>query len=180
MVTIPNLTEITQAASNDSLIIETSGGTRRITRANNFPRRTEVLLIEASNVNVTSDQIAFWDATDGLLKAMTVQEGIFGNYNALAIEDGFTLDPALHNGRPLELRTTFTTPTVTLDGNINNLGGSTFFLNNFTPTNISVALANGIVMFVEGVSQATATIRENTSATIQVNNAGDEAIFSGG
>jgi len=178
-IPISSLPEVGSAASDDSLIVETAAGTRRISRIANLPRRNEIEAFQSDGINLGNDRVLFFDGTDGLLKSIPFFEAIFGNFSNGARTDDFTLDPAIDGARPIECRETFSTNTITLDGNTTNIGGSSFLITNFTPNDLTLALAN-ITLFVDGASASSATIRRDTSASVIVRNSGAEAIFSGG
>jgi len=178
-IAISALTEITDADDDDFIVIETAGGTRIISRRNIQLRRTELTELAAANINLSSDLIWFSDSTDSALKGITFFEAIFGNYGNGARVDDFTLDPAIDGARPIECRETFATNTITLDGNTANIGGASFVIANFTPNDLTLAIAN-IDLFVDGATATSATIRRDTSASIIVRNGATEAIFSGG
>lgn len=180
MVAIPGLTEITAAATGDDLVIETSGGTRRISRVNFQLRRSELALITPPNINLDADLLWMSDATDGLLKGIVFNDVIFGNYTNDQISDGFALDPAVHNIKPIELNGTFANSTITISDTTPDIGGASFNLFNFSTTDLTLSAIDAMVMHENGLVVASATIRENTAATLQVNDAGDEVIFAGG
>ncbi len=172
-----DLPEVTQAAAGDFFIIElASGGTRRISRLNAGPDIGVVPALGAA-VDIVNDTVLMFDATNGRLRQIPFQDFIFGNFGnseeaanfTLGVEDAIQAievnDPAL--------------VTITLDGNAAGIGGADFIIANFNDANVTVAAQN-ITMFVEGVGAANATIRARRSATITVNNASNQAIFSGG
>ena len=157
-IAIPALTEVTAAAAGDDIIIETAAGTRRISRENNLPRKSELTEVLADAINLTNDAIWFFDGTDNTVKRIPFFDAIFGNFRNGDRLDDFTLDPAVDGARPIECRGTFTTNTITLDGNTANIGGASFIICNFTPNDLTLAIAN-ITLFVDGASATSATIR---------------------
>lgn len=180
MVQIPNLTVVTTIAGTDLIVVEDVGtGTRRITRDDALPRGTDLAALTPPNINLADDLIGIFDATDGRLKGVTAFNLLFGNYTNLAVTDDFTLSPVTHGSRSVECQGTFTTSTVTLDGNVTDVGGNTFVISNFTTVNLTLSRTN-IILFENSATVTSAIIRENTTATIVVNNAATEAIFSGG
>ncbi len=82
--------------------------------------------------------------------------------------------------RPLQLLGTFNTPNITLSNVTAGIGGATFNLFNFSTTDITVSALDSMTIFQNAAAVSPVTIRENTAATIQVNNAGNEAIFASG
>lgn len=179
-IAISALTEVTSADAGDDLVIETAAGTRRISRENVQLRRSELALLTPPEINVANDTVWLSDATDGLLKGVTLFNLIFGNFESLELTDTFALDPAVHNVRPLELLGTFNTPNITLSDVTAGIGGATFNLFNFSTTDITVTALDSMTIFQNAEAASPVTIRENTAATIQVKNAGNEAIFAGG
>lgn len=179
-ITIPNLTEETDPSTTDDLIIETTAGTRRVTLTNQFPRRDQLSLITFDNLDVADDRVYFGDATDQRLKTVSLFDLLYAPLGVVEQTDDFTLQPLTHNIRPIECKDTFTTGTVTLDGAAANQGGCTYFINNFTTGSLTIAPVGGMVLYVDGAVAASATIRENTSASLVVRSTNAEALFSGG
>ncbi|MDB4306302.1 hypothetical protein N9980_01930 [bacterium] len=179
-VSIPNLTLITDAAIGDDVILETVAGTRRISRENFQYRRSELALLTPSNISTPNDVLWLSDATDGTLKGVLIGDVMFGNFAAVQETDGFALDPAIHNVQPIECAGTFTTAIITISNTTTDIGGASFELFNFSTTGLTVSAIDAMTMFEDGAAVASATFRENTAATIQVNSAGDECIFAGG
>ena len=178
-ITDPLIGEVTEPANADFFLIETAAGTRRVQRVNSLPRKAEIAALVASQINLTNDVVYFGDGTDGLFKSITVFDLIFGNFRNGDRTDDFTLSPDQDGARPIECRDTFTTNTITLDGNVADIGGCNFLINNYTPNNLILVPAN-IVLFQDGATVASATIRRDTSASVNVRNDTSEAIFSGG
>ncbi len=79
-IAIPALTEISSAEVGDDIIIETAAGTRGISRENVQLRHAELTALQPAGINVGNDLIWLSDATDGLLKAVTVFSALFGNF----------------------------------------------------------------------------------------------------
>lgn len=179
MVTIPSLVEITQPATTDLVAIETGAGTRGVQRNNFLPRRFDIDDLTIGNLNTATDSLAMWDATDGLLKRTDMSNVLFGQFNNQDALNGFTLDPAQFGVNPIECRGTFVIAEIALDGNTSGIGGSNFVIANYTTDDLTVIIAN-IILFFEGASVPSATIRQNTLASINVRNDASEAIFSGG
>jgi acetyltransferase-like isoleucine patch superfamily enzyme len=180
MVSIPNLTEITVPTTADDLVLETAAGTRRVSRENFQYKHVELSALVPSNINVDNDKIWLSDDTDGFLKAVTVYNLIFGNFTNLQLFDGFALDPLLHNIRPLELGGTFTTANITLSDTTPGIGGASFNFFNFSSSDVTITALNSMTIFENAVITSPVTIRQDTAATLLVNDAGDEAIFAGG
>lgn len=180
MVTIPNLTEETNPSTTDDLIIETIAGTRRADLNNIFPRRSQVPVITFDNLDVANDRVFFGDATDDRLKGVSLFDLLYAPLGVVVQTDDFTLQPLTHNIRPIECTTTFTTAQITLDAATANQGGCTYFINNFTTTNLVINPAGGMILFVDGAAAPNAIIRQDTSASIVVRSNNAEAIFSGG
>lgn len=180
MVQIPALTEVTAPNIGDDLVIETGAGTRRVSRLNLQLRRSELTELSPDNVNLATDRYGLWDATDQLLKGITAFNTLFGNFESLEITDGFALTPATHNIRPLELLGTFGVQNITISNVTAGMGGASFNIFNFTTTDITVTALDSMVIFQNGANVSPVTIRQDTAATIQVKNAGNECIFAGG
>lgn len=180
MVSIPSLTAVTTAAATDRVVVEVAAGTRTMTRTNLMLRLSELSVLTPANINLASDRIGLWDSTDGLLKSLTAFDVLFGNFTNLQLNDTFDLDPAIHNIRPIELIDPFTTTNITISSNTSGIGGASFNLFNFSPSDITVTGIDGMVIFSNGVSASPVTIRRDTAATIQVADNGNECIFSGG
>jgi hypothetical protein len=109
-----------------------------------------------------------------------VRDLVFGNFRNRQETQNFTLMPGIHNVRAVELGEALpnVVDTVTLNGSTGGIGGCDFLLLNFRAVNVSV-VATGIVMYVDG-SASNGTISPRRAATVSVNEAGTEAIFSGG
>ena len=181
MVTIPNLTVITDAALTDPIVVEAAGGTRGITRQNFMLRRSELTELATANLNITNDRILVADATDGFQKGVTPFALVFGNYTNDVKSDGFTLDPATDNRRVLELSGTFANPNITLSGATANIQGATFTIANFSTGNVNLNSSNGITMFENGTNIGTTKlIRADSVLDIFVRNSLLEAIVRGG
>ena len=175
-IAIPSLTEVVTVDGGDDFVIETSTGTRRVSRDNALPVRSDITILVPTDIVEESDLFALWDNTDGTLKGITFFDAIFGNVQAVSKLDGFTLDPEIDNRRPIECRGTFTTDTITLDAATTGIGGSTFFIHNLSADDLTLTKAGTYTLFRNGVEVTEAVIRENTWAVVQMNNAGDEAV----
>ena len=175
-IAIPSLTEVTSIDGGDDFVVETSTGTRRVSRNNLLPVRADITILTANDIVEESDLVALWDNTDGKLKGITFFNAIFGNVQSVSKLDGFTLTPSTDNRRPIECRGTFTTKTITLDSNTTDIGGATFFIHNLSADDLTLTKAGTYTLHRNGVVVTEAVIRENTWAVVQMNNAGDEAV----
>ncbi len=172
------LTEVTAAAAGDFYILELAGGgTRRISQSNAQPSITIFPALQTEDVNIDADTIFIWDGSNGRPRQISVKNLLFGNFGNEEKDANFTL-AATDAIQAQEINNVAVT-TITLDGNAAEIGGADFVIVNFLAANISLAATN-ITMFVDGVSTANATIRSRRSATITVNNASSQALFSGG
>lgn len=178
---MPRIEDITVATSwtvGEFMIVETTSGTRIITKADSWVRRSEVTALTADALSLDSDRVLLFDASDdGRLKAVSVRDIVYGNLQNESETEDFTLDPLLHI-RPVQCTGSFTNGIVTLDGNA-AIGGCTFTLGNFTDADLTVTAINGVEMRVDGVA-GDGVIRQNRIAAIMVLNGGTTAIFEGG
>ena len=179
---MPRIADLTQATSfgvAEFMIIETSAGTRIVTKANALPRRSEIAVLAANEVNVDNDRFLLFDATDGLLKSISMRDSLFGDLNNQSETNDFTLDPNLHNVRPVQCSGTFTTGNIQLNGNL-SIAGCNFTIANFSDKNLTVVPSNGVSLRVEGAAASGGLIRIDRMASIVVSNGGGVAIFEGG
>lgn len=175
------LTEATSAGNTDKLFLEAVGGARQISRNNLMPERGAFALLTDSDVDITNDRLWFLDATDGRLREISIQDLVFGNFQNVTETDNFTLIPGTHNVRTVQLGENLpdVVDTITLDGSQAGLGGCDFLLVNFRNAAVTVTASNGVTLYVAGTA-TDGTIGARQAATVTVNNAGTEAIFSGG
>ena len=180
---IPNLTAATSVLGTDELVVQTAAGPRRVTRDNVLPRRNELPTLTASDINVSNDFVYIWDGTDQAPKQVSVRDLIFGNFGKQRYAGRTTalvLSASLDNVQPVECDGAWTVPTIQLDGNVANIAGCDFTIINSTTSDLTLQALNGIDLKVNGISGSSATIRQGFAAGVWVNNAGDEATFSGG
>lgn len=173
------LPTVTDPANNDFFILErNSGGTKKLSFLNAVPDQGAFATIAASQVDQANDTLWVWDNSTGRPREIPVQDIVFGNYgNDASKSSNFSL--ALGDAiQALEISNAGVT-TITLDGNVAGIGGADFMICNFNISNITLSSSN-ITMFVDGISAPNATIRARRSASVTVNNARSQAIFSGG
>ena len=180
-LTDASFVEVTSLASSDLLFVEAAAGPRKIQHGNSLPRKTIPTVVTTTGLDITNDTVWIWDDTDDLPKQVSIRDLVFGNHGNVVETDDFTLVPGTHNVRAVELSENLpdVVSTVTLDGGQANIGGCDFLLTNFRNATITVTATNGITMYVAGTA-TDGTIGARQAATITVNDAGDEAIFSGG
>lgn len=181
MPRISNLVETAVVGIDDFFPVSTSAGTRKARKRALFPRLGDLTAVLDTDINILNDFIPILDASDSLMKRVSVRNLVFGDYDNVSESDTFTLDPALHGGgRPVQLTGTFTTPTVFLDGNL-AIDGTAYTLANFSSTDITVTpvTGSGVSIRTNGVS-ANGIVRIDRAATLIVSNGGGVAIFSGG
>lgn len=179
---MPKISELPVATGfgiNDLMVIETSAGTRAVTKVNSWFRRSEVPVLLADELNVDNDRFLVLDGTDGLLKASSLRDTLFGDLNNQTETNDFTLSRSLHNIRPVQCSESFDTNTITLDGN-GNVAGCNFNIVNFSDADLTVNAINGVSLRVQGSTATSAVVRQNRIATIVVSNGGAVAIFEGG
>ncbi|MEZ5935812.1 MAG: hypothetical protein R3F54_28665 [Alphaproteobacteria bacterium] len=174
--TITSLTEVTTANNGDFLAMDTPDGTRKIQRNNLIPARGAFSLSTTDNVDLLNTRMWILDATDGKPREISVRDIVFGNFKNREETANFTLTPGIHNIRAVQIQDSVST--ITLNGNTTGIGGCDFLIVNFRSVAVSV-VASSISMFVDGVI-SDGTISARRAATISVNDAGTEAILSGG
>ncbi len=173
-----DLTEITDPAANDSLILErAAGGTVRVNPDNLVPSLGRFATLQPADVDIVNDRIRFLDATNSRPREISFEDLLFGNYGNKAEAANFTLTESL-SIRAIEITNPAVTA-ITLDGNQANVGGGDFIIYNFLAANIQLTATN-ITMYVDGVSAVNASIRSRRAASIGIRNDSNEAIFSGG
>jgi len=179
-ITIPALTEESNPSVSDNLIVETVAGTRRSILDNLFPRRSQAPLIAFDNLDVDNDRVYFGDATDDRIKGVSLFDLLYAPLGVVGVQDDFTLQPLVHNIRPVECTTTFTVGEIELSGLTAFQGGCVYNINNFTTTGLLLVPTNGMVLFFDGAAEPNVTIRQDTSVSVVVRSDNTEAIVSGG